>query len=178
MRMSDRARRGIFARLIHEHRQVTAMMEQIEASAYDASVDRDARFAALAKELVVHARAEDQVLYATLELYESTSHLVRVGREEHSLVEHLIGQLGELREHDEQWMAKFQVLQDVVERHIEDEEDDAFDLAADIIDRGQAEEMLEEYEEARARESARFDASLGRRVQRDDRMLREEYGRH
>ncbi len=177
MRMSDSARQGIFARLIDDHRQITAMMEQIEATAYDDAFDRESLFDELKKELLVHAHAEDTVVYRTLELYRSTAHLIRVSREEHALVEHLIDQLSALHDDDERWMARFQVLQDLLEHHIDEEEGDLFDLAADIVDRSQSEDLVDEFEDARRREHARQAGGGERRPQRDDRSLRDYDGR-
>src|SRR5262245_17389159 len=108
MRMSDRARHGIFGRLIDDHRLATAMMQQIETTAYDDAFDRASLFEQLKKELYVHSRAEDEVVYTTLELYQSTAHLVRVAREEDALVDHLVGELARLDADDERWIARFQ----------------------------------------------------------------------
>jgi hemerythrin-like domain-containing protein len=155
-RMSDRARQGIFARLIEDHRQVTAMMEQIEATADDSAFDTDSLFEELRKEILVHSLAEDEVVYDALARYRSTAHMIRIAREQHGLVEYVLTDLDRVPADDPRWKAKFQVLEDLIEHHIDEEENDLFELAADVLDRGQSDELVEDFEDARVRAEARL----------------------
>jgi hypothetical protein len=172
MHMSDRIQQGIFARIAEDHRRVGWLLEQLEATAYDALLDRGRLFATLAQELRVSTRAVDEVVYTTLEHFPATAPLVRVAREENALVEHLLGDLAALHPDDLRWMAKFQVLEDLVERHIESEQGDLFDLASDLIDCGQDDDLIDELDQVRRRELARLGATEPR-LQRDCRMLRD-----
>ena len=172
-RASDDDWHGIFARLIEDHRRLTAMMEQIESTAYDPAFDREGLFEGLEKELLVHSAAEDEVLYTTVELYASTASAILVAREQHALIDHVLHELAQTSIDDERWMARFEVLEQLIEKHIHEEEGDIFDLASDLIGPARAEDLVEEYEEARAREASRVARRGAVRTQRDDRMLRD-----
>jgi hypothetical protein len=175
-RESDPERYGIFSRLQADHLRLRARLESIEACALAIVFERDGLFAELEQELLALAEAVDQVLYPTIELYPSTSGLVRVARERARVIAHVLAELSDddVRDDEPRWLARYQVLAELVERHFDADEDELYDLAADLLGRARAFALADELEDARADARARLAVRGLVRTQRDDRMLREE----
>ena len=77
--------------------------------------------------LQAHSRAEEETLYSTLlkktTIGEKVDDEVREGKEEHHLADFLINELTQIPPADPKWKAKFRVLQESVEHHLDEEED-------------------------------------------------------
>lgn len=111
---------GLFGALVHEHRGIAAMFEDLAARRRGARADRDALLATLADALRAHALVEGALLYPALEPHAPGD--VRRAREEHRLVERLVGELRGEDVADDVWQARVEVLRAVVELHVRGEE--------------------------------------------------------
>lgn len=111
-------------------------------------------------ELKVHTAIEEEIFYPAVR--EKTDRdgkeLVAEGIEEHHVVETLIEELEQLEPQDERFDAKFKVLTENVEHHIEEEESemlpDAKETLGDDIER-LGDQMLRRKEELTSQMSAR-----------------------
>ena len=164
---------GVFAQLVADHRRIRERMVAIESTAYGVVLDRDGAFEELEKDLIALAHAEEEALYQNVELYESTADLVMLAREQTELISHVLAELALVREDEPRWLARFQLLSELVERHFQAEEAELFALAADLLGRARAFLLLDDLEDARAHALARLEFRGIVRTQRDDRMLRE-----
>ena len=132
----------IYNVLKNDHREVKALLKEIEA--LEESTKRDGLFEKLKANLLAHSHAEDEVFYEPLkEKLEDDVYLVFEAKEEHKLVEQLLNELSESLE-DDVWCAKFKVLKEMVEHHIEEEEEDLFKKAKKVISPEESEQMAQE----------------------------------
>jgi len=63
------------------------------------------------------------------------------GFEEHHVVDEIMGELGETDVTDETWAAKFKVMKESIEHHIEEEEGDMFPKARQVFDKDEIEAL-------------------------------------
>lgn len=145
--------RGVFGTLVHEHRAVAAMFEDVMASRRGAPTDRAALFSTLAQALLAHARDEDRVLYAALEAHSPAE--VRRAREEHKLIAHLVTELCAGDASDEVWQTRVEVLRSLVELHVRGEEGQLFREALRVINPARAAALDEQYQRAKGLAIAR-----------------------
>ncbi|HZO28996.1 MAG TPA: hemerythrin domain-containing protein, partial [Chloroflexota bacterium] len=105
-----------------DHKKVKELFRQFEKAR---STDRKKVIAEEAMhELEVHAEIEEEIFYpaAKAKADAEGKELVAEAVEEHHVVKVLIGELKSMREVNEQFEAKFTVLIENVEHHIEEEE--------------------------------------------------------
>lgn len=133
----------IFTRLEQDHGEMQTMMTQLSES-FDEQL-----FKKLAQELVSHERAEEQVLYDAIVEKEPTHELVLEGFEEHHVADLIMRELKDNNHGTERWMAKFKVLQENVKHHIEEEEQEMFPAAKQVVDGARAQEMTSQFESAK-----------------------------
>ncbi len=93
---------------------------------------QDQLFDQLRSELEVHMMGEETVFYPPLSEDEDIRQMVLESIEEHRVIKMIFAEMGAMPG-DEHWDAKFRVLRENVERHIEEEEDDIFDNAEEIL---------------------------------------------
>jgi len=105
-----------------DHKKVKDLFRQFEKAR---SSDRKKKIAEEAmQELTVHAEIEEEIFYpaAKEKADKEGKSLVAEAVEEHHVVKMLIGELQAMSEVNEQYEAKFTVLIENVEHHIEEEE--------------------------------------------------------
>ena len=105
-----------------DHKKVKELFRQFEKAR---TADRKKTIAEEAMhELEVHAQIEEEIFYpaAKAKADKEGKELVAEAVEEHHVVKVLIGELQAMREVNEQYEAKFTVLIENVEHHIEEEE--------------------------------------------------------
>ena len=105
-----------------DHKKVKELFRQFEKAR---TADRKRTIAEEAMhELEVHAQIEEEIFYpaAKAKADKEGKELVAEAVEEHHVVKVLIGELQAMREVNEQYEAKFTVLIENVEHHIEEEE--------------------------------------------------------
>ena len=117
-----------FTLLKDDHEKVAGILEKIDGTTERATKGREELFAQLKNELDVHARIEEEILYPALEEYEETRAISLEAYEEHALVKQLLEELASAPKDDEQWTAKFTVLKENVEHHVEEEEGEMFEV--------------------------------------------------
>ncbi len=134
----------IFKMLKEDHQKVKRLFKQFEASDAKQSVAGE-----IFRELEIHTQVEEEIFYPAIEKAaedEELEELVSEAYEEHRLVKEIIEELKELSAEDEGFKAKFYVLRENVEAHIEEEEDELFPLAKKAL-KPEIEEISEEAEE-------------------------------
>ena len=107
-----------------DHRKVKKRFREFEAAG-DRAYQTKRRIAEqVFAELEVHSRLEEEIFYPAVAATANKDgkELVAEGIEEHHVVDVLINELKALEPEDEQFDAKFKVLTENVEHHIEEEE--------------------------------------------------------
>ena len=138
-----------FTLLTEDHEKVAGILEKIEATTERATKGREELFAQLKNELDVHARIEEEIFYPVLEEHEETRAISLEGYEEHALVKQLLEELASTPKDDEQWTAKFTVLKENVEHHVEEEEGEMFEKARKVLSEDEIEELGERLQESK-----------------------------
>ena len=118
-----------------DHRRFEALFEQGAATTVRAVKRRTALLASLTAELNVHELIEEQILYPALAPHKTARAIVLEGSQEHHVADVLLKELHRMPKSDERWGAKFKVLQESIEHHIEEEEQRMFPLARGVLDR-------------------------------------------
>ena len=133
--------------LTREHRMVASILTHIEEACEAEEFDEIAEpFAILKTKLTAHAKGEEQAVYPRFaELSDEIKDLIGEAKEEHSLVEDKLEELARIDVKDEEWKAKFTVLKELVEHHVEDEEGEVFPKARKAMKGDAASELADKY---------------------------------
>jgi hypothetical protein len=127
-----------FELLKKDHENVSALFKQIEAAS---ETNKTGLFARLKNELDVHAHIEETIFYPVLEATAETREITLEAYEEHNVVKDLLAELESYGTPDDEWDAKLTVLKENVEHHVEEEEGEMFDKAADVLSQDQIEQL-------------------------------------
>ncbi len=98
------------------------------------------QFPKIQKEWESHTWGEEKYFYPAIRKKESFMVLERY--EEHELGKKLIYELDKLDEEDERWMPKMGVLQEIIELHVSEEENEVFPKAKEILSEDQEKEIM------------------------------------
>jgi len=122
-----------FTLLKDDHKKVAGILEKIDGTTERAAKGREELFSQLKNELDVHTRIEETILYPALEEYEETRDIALEAYEEHAIVKQLLDELESAPKDDETWTAKFTVLKENIENHVEEEEGEMFVKARKVL---------------------------------------------
>ena len=143
-----------FALLKADHEKVAGILETIDETTERALKSRDEMFARLKSELDLHAMIEEQIFYPALEESEETRDIALEGYEEHKLVKQLLAELEAEPKDTEEWTAKFTVLKENIEHHVEEEEGEMFKKARQALSKEEIDQLGEQLEEAKRQNKA------------------------
>jgi hemerythrin-like domain-containing protein len=140
-----------------DHRRLEDLLKRGEETTERAVKGRTELLKTLTTELNVHELIEEKVLYPALKAHPQAKEIVLEGYEEHHVADLIVKELEGLAKNDEQWGAKFKVLKENIEHHIEEEEGEMFRTARGVLSR-------EDLRQLGARMAAmKADAGRGRR---------------
>ena len=122
-----------------DHRRFEQLLKDGEDTTERAIKGRGEVLDTLTSELNVHEALEEQSLYPSLRSQAEAHDIVLEGIEEHHVADIVIKELHAVRKDNEKWGAKFKVLKESVEHHIQEEERKMFPIARGTITR---EELL------------------------------------
>src|SRR5215203_3613938 len=143
-----------FTLLKSDHEKVAELLENIESTTERAIKGRDELFARLKEELDLHAMIEEQIFYPALEESEETRELTLEAYEEHRLVKQLLTELEIEPKDSEEWTAKFTVLKENIEHHVEEEEGELFEEARSVLSEEEIETLGNRLQEAKTQNRA------------------------
>ena len=138
-----------FTLLKADHEKVAGILEKIDETTERATKGREELFAQLKNELDIHTRIEEEILYPVLEEFEETRDISLEAYQEHALVKQLLGELAAAPKDDEQWTAKFTVLKENIEHHVEEEEGEMFKKARKVLSEDEIENLGDRLQEAK-----------------------------
>ena len=130
-----------FQLLKEDHQKVSGIFQQLEPTTERAEKTRTELFAQLKQELDIHARIEETVFYPSIKRAAETREVVLEGFEEHHVIKMLLKELAAMQVDSEQWTAKLKVLKENVEHHVEEEEDNMFKGAREVLSKEQLENL-------------------------------------
>jgi hypothetical protein len=127
-----------FELLKKDHKTVSKLFERIEAASGKAKLPV---FKQIKSELDLHTHIEEAIFYPALEKARETRDLTLEAYEEHKVVKELLSELDTAKTVSDEWEAKLTVLKENVEHHVDEEENELFDKANDVLTGEEAERL-------------------------------------
>jgi hemerythrin-like domain-containing protein len=127
--------------LKEDHKKVKKMLAQLESTTERGVKTREELFTRVKQELVVHEAIEEEIFYPALKEHPKTKDIALEGYEEHHVVDTVMGEMLDLPVSDETWTAKFTVMKENLEHHIEEEEGEMFKQARQVFDDAELEDL-------------------------------------
>ena len=119
-----------FQLLKADHRKVAQLFDQLESAGGRAKLQV---FEQIRTELELHTLIEETIFYPALEKPKETHDLTLEAYEEHDVVKKLLRDLSGSRTANDEWEAQAKVLRENVEHHVEEEENELFPKAEDVL---------------------------------------------
>ena len=123
--------------LKEDHRLFRKLLEQGDETTERAKKTRMELLDRIAAELKAHEKIEEEIFYPALQGFERAKEIVLEGYEEHHVADLIVAELRKTGVDDERWGAKFSVLKENIEHHIEEEEGEMFKKARTLLDKDQ-----------------------------------------
>ena len=143
-----------FTLLKADHKKVAGILEKIDETTERAVKTREELFTQLKTELDIHTRIEETIFYPALKDADETRDITLEAFEEHKVVKTLLGELESLGKDKEEWTAKFTVLKENIEHHVEEEEGEMFPKARKVLGDEGAETLGTRMEKAKGEQKA------------------------
>jgi hypothetical protein len=105
-----------------DHRRFEQLLKQGEETTENAIKGRTQLLKTITTELNLHELIEEKVLYPALKLHAEAKDIVLESFQEHHVADVIVNELQNLPVSDEKWGAKFKVLKENLEHHIQEEE--------------------------------------------------------
>lgn len=135
---------NVFEALRQDHDVQRELLEQLADTSGDEQVRRQA-FSQLKNELTEHAAAEEKHFYAHLMQHEQTQDKARHSVAEHHDIDDSIEQLEKTDYSSPQWLQLFKKLHHLVSHHLEEEEQEVFQMGGKVLTDRQKEELGSQY---------------------------------
>ena len=127
--------------LKQDHEDVKKMLSELDDTTERAVKTREQTFTKLKADLEVHEAIEEEIFYPALKDHPKTKEIALEGYEEHHVVDTVMGEMLNLPVSDETWTAKFSVMKENLEHHIEEEEGEMFKQARQVFDDAELEDL-------------------------------------
>jgi hypothetical protein len=124
-----------------DHDKVKKLLAEGEQSTERAEKTRTELFETLKAEMMLHERIEEEIFYPALKEHPKAKAIALEGYEEHHVVDEIMGELEATDVTDETWSAKFKVMKENIEHHIEEEEGEMFTQAREIFEADELEQL-------------------------------------
>ena len=124
-----------------DHRHFETLLREGEETTERARTRRTELLRTLAADLNQHELMEEQVLYPALKAHAQAKDIVLEGYQEHHVADMILKELERVATDDEHWGAKFKVLKENIEHHIEEEEGKMFRTARGIFSRDELRDL-------------------------------------
>jgi hemerythrin superfamily protein len=122
-----------------DHKTVSFLFTRLSETNNRAAKKRSELFDVLKEELEIHTHMEEAVFYPALK--EDAADLIQESLREHSIVEDLLRELEIRPKNTSEWMYKLAELRINVEHHINEEEQEIFQLARKILDENELDQL-------------------------------------
>ena len=134
----------IYNYLKKDHQTVADLFEQILST--KSTNKRKSLFEEVAKELLLHADAENATFYEALRNHSKTSERIQHAEKEHKEVKDYIAKLNRLSIESEKWVEQFGEFKHSVIHHVKEEEKDIFEEAKKVLSKEAAKQLAVDME--------------------------------
>jgi hemerythrin superfamily protein len=137
---------GILNTLAGEHEEVSQLMTSLLAVEPEDTIEqRTQLFPVIRENLLAHARAEQEALYATLRSFPSAEDLIQSSIVEHGEIDSLLAELDTIGMTASTWQVTFARLVEVVQHHVAEEESVLFPRALELLSTDRLRELDSDY---------------------------------
>ena len=126
-----------------DHRKVKKLLAELESTTERGVKTREELFTKVKQELVVHEAIEEEIFYPALKEHPKTKEIALEAYEEHHVVDTVMAEIEGVAYDDEKWGAKFTVMKENLEHHIEEEEGEMFKQARQVFDQDELAQLGE-----------------------------------
>jgi hemerythrin-like domain-containing protein len=149
----EESRMNAIELLIQDHKEAASLMDQLEtADKGDRSANQ--MFLQLKQALTLHTQIEEQIFYPALKNHEETSDMVPEALEEHQEVDDILADMSGLNPGNDEFMDKLTELRDSIEHHVEEEENEMFPKAEQVLGQNRLQEMGRQMQQMKQGKSA------------------------
>jgi hypothetical protein len=124
-----------------DHRRMEDLLKRGEGTTERAVRQRTKLLDDISAELATHELLEEQVLYPALEEHPEARAIALEGFQEHHVADLIVDELHHVAADNEQWGAKFKVLKENIEHHIDEEEGEMFRTARAVLSQDELKAM-------------------------------------
>lgn len=136
---------NIFEALRKDHDTQRDIVDKLVETSGD-SEERDELFQAIKKELKSHAAAEERCFYIPLMKHDMTLEKSRHSVAEHHEIDEMIEKLEETDYSSPGWLVEAKNLQHRVHHHLEEEEQEVFQMGGKVLTDAQKSDLAGEYQ--------------------------------
>jgi hypothetical protein len=129
--------------LKEDHDKVKKMLEDLDSTTERGVKTREQLFNRIKRELKIHEAIEEEIFYPALKDHPKTRELTLEAYEEHHVVDLVMAEIETVPFDQETWGAKFTVMKENVEHHIEEEEGEMFKQAKQVFDEDELSQLGE-----------------------------------
>ena len=126
-----------------DHDKVKKMLTELESTTERGVKTRQELFAKVKQELTVHEAIEEEIFYPALRDHPKTKEIALEAYEEHHVVDTVMAEIEAVPFDDERWGAKFTVMKENLEHHIEEEEGEMFKQARQVFEKDELQQLGE-----------------------------------
>jgi len=134
------------ALLKEDHDTIKKILMHLECTTENGVRTREEFYTRVKHELQVHEAIEEEILYPALKEHPRANGLVLEAYREHHVVDVVMAELDETAFDDETWSARFTVLKENLEHHIDEEESEMFEQCRQVFDADELQELGDEME--------------------------------
>ncbi|MEX0755996.1 MAG: hemerythrin domain-containing protein [Actinomycetota bacterium] len=124
-----------------DHDALKELLEKADSTTERGVKTRDELLTRIKNDLAVHEAIEEEIFYPALKEHAKTKEITLEAYEEHHVVDEIMGEIEQTPFDDERWGAKFTVMKENIEHHIEEEEGEMFKQARQVLDAAEIEKL-------------------------------------
>ena len=117
-----------------DHDALKELLKKADSTTERGVKTREELLTRIKKDLTVHETIEEEIFYPALKEHAKTKEITLEAYEEHHVVDEILGEIEQTPFDDERWGAKFTVMKENIEHHIEEEEGEMFMQARQVLD--------------------------------------------
>ncbi|HZK07688.1 MAG TPA: hemerythrin domain-containing protein [Bacteroidales bacterium] len=134
----------IFDELVKDHKTQRTLADQL-LETHGESPERKKLYKELKKELKIHEQSEERYFYIPLMEVDKSQEQARHSVAEHHEIDELVEKIDETEMSSSAWLAHFKELHELVNHHLDEEEEEVFPLAKKVLNDKEIESLGREY---------------------------------
>ena len=124
-----------------DHDKVKKLLGELDSTTERGVKTRQELFAKVKQELTIHEAIEEEIFYPAMKDHPKTKEIALEAYEEHHVVDAVMAEIEAVSFDDEKWGAKFKVMKENLEHHIEEEEGEMFKQARQVFEQEELEQL-------------------------------------